>query len=299
MERILRISGRKPLSTEFDIWRKRPGVAWTVNPHFLAARLHAECVEQTVIVVRVSVSLVDGDIELVGAFDEIEALDTEGHFSFATGFLRHEALEVRIGAVAVDPVGTVDANAEDEVGRRLVRAHTQVDRHRIAGLENVRHLALRGFERHAGYFELARTPAALVAARHVVESGRYGGWTLDAGLRVCFVNSAFLRAFFGARELFLFASAHVRQIGANNPFRVSRPAYLAAVKPQRFIAEPLDEVERMGDEQDRLAPSLEFAELIEALVGKAFVSNGEYFVHEQDIRIDVNRHGKAKAHVHA
>ena len=113
------------------------------------------------------------------------------------------------------------------------------------------------------------------------------------------MNSVFLRALFGSRELLLFASAHVRQIRANNTFRVSRPAYLAAVEPQRFVAEPLDQTERMGHEQDRFAPPLEFAELIEALVGKAFVSNGEYFVHEQDVRIDVNRHGKAEAHVHS
>ena len=124
-------------------------------------------------------------------------------------------------------------------------------------------------------------------------------WTLDAGLQVCFVNSVFLRALFGSRELLLFASADVGQIRANNTLRVAGPAYLAAVEPQRFVAEPLDQIERMGHEQDRLAASLEFAELVEALVGKAFVSNGEHFVHEQDVRIDVNRHGKAEAHVHA
>ena len=38
-------------------------------------RLHAEGVEQAVIVVRRAVALVDGDVELVGAFDEIERVD--------------------------------------------------------------------------------------------------------------------------------------------------------------------------------------------------------------------------------
>ena len=55
----------------------------------------------------------------------------------------------------------------------------------------------------------------------------------------------------------------------------------------------------MRHEQDRLAAPLELGELVEALVGEAFVADGEHFVDEQDVGIDVDRDGEAEAHVHA
>ncbi len=73
----------------------------------------------------------------------------------------------------------------------------------------------------------------------------------------------------------------------------------AAVEPDRFIAEPFDERQRMGNEQNRLAAPAEFAELVETLVRKAFVANGKDFIDEQHVRIDVDRDGETQAHVHA
>ena len=55
----------------------------------------------------------------------------------------------------------------------------------------------------------------------------------------------------------------------------------------------------MGDEQDGLAATLELGELVEALVGEALVADGEHLVDQQDVGIDVDRHRKAEAHVHA
>ena len=73
----------------------------------------------------------------------------------------------------------------------------------------------------------------------------------------------------------------------------------AVVQPQRLVAEALDEAERVGDEQDRLAAPPELGELVEALVREALVADGEHLVDEQHVGIDVDRHGKAEPHVHA
>ena len=54
----------------------------------------------------------------------------------------------------------------------------------------------------------------------------------------------------------------------------------------------------MRDEQDRLAAAPELGELVEALVREAFVADGEHFVDEQDVGVDVNGDGEAEAHVH-
>ncbi len=58
---------------------KIPAVARPIDADVLRARLHAEGVEQAVVVVRIAVELVHRDVELVGAFDEVEAVDRERH----------------------------------------------------------------------------------------------------------------------------------------------------------------------------------------------------------------------------
>ena len=50
-----------------DAVREHPAVGRSVDADVLGARLHAERVEQAVIVVRIAVAPVDGDVELVGA----------------------------------------------------------------------------------------------------------------------------------------------------------------------------------------------------------------------------------------
>src|SRR5687767_3487235 len=115
---------------------------------------------------------------------------------------------MRVGAVTIHAISAVNANAEDEIRRLLMRAHGEMNGHRIAGLEDVGYFALCGRERDAGDFDLARAPAAFVSARHVFESGGPGLRTLDLGLGFSFVSSALLRTLFGARELFLFAVAN-------------------------------------------------------------------------------------------
>ena len=55
----------------------------------------------------------------------------------------------------------------------------------------------------------------------------------------------------------------------------------------------------MGHQQDRLAAAAKLRELVQALVGKAFVADREHLVDEQDVGIDVDRDGESEAHVHA
>src|SRR6185369_8394168 len=55
----------------------------------------------------------------------------------------------------------------------------------------------------------------------------------------------------------------------------------------------------MRDQQNGFSTTLELGELVEALVCEGFVTDGEHFVDEQDVGIDVDRHGESKTHVHA
>src|SRR5687768_14468693 len=68
--------------------REVPGMTRPVNAHFLVARLHTERVKQPVIVVRITIAFMHRDVELVGPFDKVQALDGERHFPFAAHFLR-------------------------------------------------------------------------------------------------------------------------------------------------------------------------------------------------------------------
>ena len=58
-------------------------MARAVDADVARARFHPERVELTMIVVRVAVAFVHRDVEFVGAFDEVEALDRERRLRFA------------------------------------------------------------------------------------------------------------------------------------------------------------------------------------------------------------------------
>ena len=73
----------------------------------------------------------------------------------------------------------------------------------------------------------------------------------------------------------------------------------AGVEPQRFVAESFDDAQRVRDEEDGLAAAPELGELVEALVGEAFVTDRQHLVDQQQVGIDVDGDGKAEPHVHA
>ena len=92
---------------------------------------------------------------------------------------------------------------------------------------------------------------------------------------------------------------NIGDIGVHDPLRIARAVDASAVEPQRLVAEPIDETERVRHQQDCLAAAFEVGELIEALVRESLVTDSEDFVHEQYVGIDVNRDGKPEPHVHA
>ena len=55
----------------------------------------------------------------------------------------------------------------------------------------------------------------------------------------------------------------------------------------------------MRDQHDRAAAPPELGELVEALVRERLVADGQHLVDQQDVGIDVDRHGEAQPHVHA
>ena len=73
----------------------------------------------------------------------------------------------------------------------------------------------------------------------------------------------------------------------------------AAVEPERLVAEPRHEIQRVRDQQHGAAAASEIGKLVEALVRERFVADREHFVDEQHVRIDVDRDGEPEAHVHA
>ena len=75
------------------------------------------------VVERIAIELVDRDVELVGAFDQVEAVDREARRGGAVNLDRSELLDAGVGAVAADPLGVEQADADDEVvHRRAARA---------------------------------------------------------------------------------------------------------------------------------------------------------------------------------
>ena len=124
------------------------------------------------------------------------------------------------------------------------------------------------------------------------------GRTADAGSSGETVDRRLLRLRVARRELLLLADLDVGDIGADDALGIAERLHRAGVHPERFVAEALDQAERVRHEEDRLAAPLELRELVEALVREALVADGQDFVDEQHIGVDVDRDGEAEAHVH-
>ena len=122
---------------------------------------------------------------------------------------------------------------------------------------------------------------------------------LAVGRLVARLRDGITRARVLGGELRLFTLLDRRDVVADHAPRIAGRAF-AAVEPERFVAEAFDQGERVRDEQHRLAAAAEVAELVEALVGEALVADGQHFIDQQDVRVDVNGDGKAReTHVHA
>src|SRR4051812_30523896 len=126
----------------------------------LARRLHAERIEETVIVVGHAVLPMHGGVELVRAFDEVERIDREGHEAFASQFAWRAALDGGIRAVTADALDVEDADAECEVAEPLVRAYVQADLDTFARLKQMRGLPARASHLDVGNFRFTVAPTS-------------------------------------------------------------------------------------------------------------------------------------------
>src|SRR5215207_2767470 len=79
--------------------------------------------------------------------------------------------------------------------------------------------------------------------------------------------------------------------------RVAVVQHPAVVQHHPPAADPWDQVEGVGDEQDRAAALLELADLVQALALERLVAHGQDLVDEQDVGADVDGHGEPEAHV--
>ena len=101
------------------------------------------------------------------------------------------------------------------------------------------------------------------------------------------------------RQQLLFGLLDVDDVGGDDPLGVALAVIASPVEPQRLVAEVLDQVQRVRDQQDRLVAAAELGELVQALHGEALVADRQHFVDQQHVGIDVDRHREAEPHVHA
>src|SRR4029453_18218529 len=69
------------------------------------------------------------------------------------------------------------------------------------------------------------------------------------------------------------------------------------VEDDPAAADPGDQVEGVGDEQDGAAALLELGDLVQALALEGLVADGQDLVDEQDVGADVERPGETEGHV--
>src|SRR5262245_32760805 len=129
------------LRLEANARRKRPAVMRTIDAHVRRPRLHAKGVEKPVVVVWIAVAGVNGDVELVCAFDEIEALDRKRDFGLTLETFWIHLLDEGVRAIAAHAVSVEEAQSKHEIRRGCVSRELQAYRHRITGVEYERLLA--------------------------------------------------------------------------------------------------------------------------------------------------------------
>ena len=88
-------------------------------------------------------------------------------------------------------------------------------------------------------------------------------------------------------------------VGADRLTRVAVEGDLALPKEHGAIAQPLDRLGVVRDEQDRSAAVLELGDLAEALALELLVADGEHLVEQQHVGLDVRGDREAEPHEHA
>src|SRR5215467_1410155 len=126
---------------EANVRRERPVITGTEDPDIAAARGNPECIEEAVVIVRRTVALMNGNVELVGAFDQIQAVDNKCHVRLAGQLMRLPLFQFGVGSKATHAVRIEEADSKYEVAGRLGGTDTQPDRHRVACVKHEGRLA--------------------------------------------------------------------------------------------------------------------------------------------------------------
>ena len=71
------------------------------------------------------------------------------------------------------------------------------------------------------------------------------------------------------------------------------------LQPQRAVADRLHVADGVRDEQDGDAARPQFVHLAHAALAEVDVAHGQRLVHEQDLRVHMDRHGEGQPHHHA
>jgi len=100
-------------------------------------------------------------------------------------------------------------------------------------------------------------------------------------------------------ELLIFSASNIHQICVDDSFRITVRLDNARIQPECLVAEPRHQIQRVRHKEDGAAAAAKFRKLVETLVRERLVAHRKHFVDEQDIGIDVDRHCKTEAHVHA
>ncbi len=89
------------------------------------------------------------------------------------------------------------------------------------------------------------------------------------------------------------------QVLVDDAHGVSERGHPLLVEPERPVAEVPDEVELMGHDQERDPPELHLLDLRDALLRELLVADGEDFVDQENVGIDVDGDREPEADVHA
>src|SRR5574339_999774 len=124
------------------------------------------------VVVRIPVELVNGDVNLVRALDKIEAIDREERLCIAQHTHGLQLLNARVRAVTADAFGVEDSNPNHEILILNRGSKPDPDGQRFTAVEHVTGLLVRTIQLNLGDLDLARAPAALGRTEHVSRSFR-------------------------------------------------------------------------------------------------------------------------------
>src|SRR5579864_6253129 len=130
------------------------------------------------VVVGSAVASVDGDVDGVFAGCQAKGRAGHPHHHLARQLPGDEALEVGVGAPALEAAGGVDGDAEDEVGQRPRGPSMDLEDGTIAGFQVIALAAVRAEQADLGHLGLPRAPAQHLALFLLTRPG--GGEMLGA-----------------------------------------------------------------------------------------------------------------------